>query len=165
MPVSPALTRIYASAPAGAAVWETLEIAHPRFLKTHYVTNTARAFSATIETGETIDFETLPFGARLPGSNSGGQQDLALVLDNVDREIIEELERASADPTTRISVVYRAFASDDLSQPGSDPIALSITEISAGLATVEATAGRTDVLNKKFPAVLYDIQQFPGLDR
>jgi hypothetical protein len=165
MAVSLALQRIYASAPADAQIWETLELRHPLFAKVHYVTNTALAFPATLETGEAVTFETLPFAARQPGSNAGGQQDLALVIDNVDREIIEELERASADPQTRVSVIYRAFASDDLSAPGSDPIALSITEISAGLTTVEATAGRTDVLNKKFPAVLYDIHQFPGLDR
>jgi len=165
MAVSPALQRIYASAPAGATVWETLEIYHPLFLQRHFVTNTPLAFTARLETGDLVTFETLPFAARQPGSNGSGQQDLALVLDNVDRELIEELERASLDPTTRIEVTYRAYASDDLEAPGSEPIALSISEVSAGLAQVEATAGRTDVLNKKFPAVLYTVAQFPGLDR
>lgn len=165
MPVSLALQRIYASAPIGAAVWETLELRHPLFSQSWFVTNTALPFTATLETGAVVNFQTLPFAAKLPGSNANGRQDLALVLDNVDRELIDELERAGADPTTRISIIYRAFASDDLSAPGSDPIALSISEVSAGLTTVEATAGRTDVLNKKFPAVLYTIAQFPGLDR
>lgn len=165
MAVSPALQRLYASAPAGEVVLETLEISHPLFATTHYITNNPTGFSATLESGATVDFITLPFGARLPNSDAQGNQDLGLVIDNVDREIIEELERASADPTTRIAVTYRAFASTDLSAPGSSPIALSISEVSAGLPTVEATAGRTDVLNKKFPAVLYTIQQFPGLDR
>lgn len=165
MTVTPDLARIYASAPVGEEIWETLELSHPLFSKTYYITNAANSFTAFLETGVAVDFITLPFAAKQPSSNSGGQQDMALVIDNVDREIIEELERASADPSTRIAVTYRAYASTNLGAPGSNPIALAISEVSAGLATVEATAGRADVLNKKFPAVLYTIAQFPGLDR
>lgn len=165
MTISPELERLYASAPSGEFLLETLELAHPLFAQTHFVTNHAQAFDATLETGELVTFETLPFAAKLPNSDGQGQQDLALVLDNVDRVIIEELERAIADPSNRIAVTYRCFASSDLSAPGSDPIKLSISEVSAGLTTVEATAGRADVLNRKFPAVLYEIAQFPGLDR
>ncbi len=165
MTISPELQRIYASAPEGVAIWETLELRHPRFSQSHFITNTALPFSARIETGQMIDFITLPFTAKLPGANSGGTQDLTLVIDNVDREIIDELERASADPTQRISVVYRSFASDDLTRPGSDPIALSIADISASAPRVEATASRTDVLNRRFPSVLYEVGLWPGLDR
>jgi hypothetical protein len=165
MAVSPEMQRIYASAPAGETVLETLELAHPLFARTHYITNGPLPFTATLETGATVDFLTLPFSAKQPNSDAGGNQDLALVIDNVDREIIEELERASVDPTTRIAVTYRAYASSDLSAPGSTPIVLSISDVSAALTTVQATAGRTDVLNRRFPAVLYEVQQFPGLDR
>lgn len=165
MAVSPALQRIYASAPAKEEIWETLELAHPLFSKTWFVTNAALPFTATLETGAAVLFESLPFAARQPNSDSGGNQDLALVIDNVDREIMEELERANADPSIQIAVTYRVYASTDLSAPGATPIALAISEVAAGLTTVEATAGRTDVLNKKFPAVVYEVAQFPGLDR
>lgn len=165
MPVSEELQRIYASAPAGETLLETLELAHPLFARTFYVTNAPEPFTATLETGATVDFETLPFAARQPTSDGQGNQDLGLVIDNVDREILEQLELAIANPRERIAVTYRCFASGDLSAPGSDPIALSISEVSAGLTTVDATAGRADVLNRKFPAVLYEIGQFPGLDR
>jgi hypothetical protein len=165
MPVSEELQRIYASAPAGELILETLQLAHPLFSQTWFITNAAQPFAATLETGSTVDFICLPFAARQPVSDGSGNQDLGLVIDNVDREIIEELERAIADPSQRIAVTYRVFASGDLGAPGSEPISLSISEISAGLTTVEATAGRADVLNRKFPAVLYEIGQFPGLDR
>lgn len=165
MAVSEEMQRLYASAPTGELILETLELAHPLFAQTHYVTNAAEPFTATLETLETVTFETLPFAARQPNSDGTGNQELGLVIDNVDREIIEELERAIADPTQRIAVTYRAFASSDLTAPGSTPIALSISEVSAGLTTVEASASRADVLNRKFPAVLYEIGQFPGLDR
>lgn len=165
MAVSLSLQRIYASAPVDDGLRETLELSHPQFLQSHYITNEPAAFTATLETGATVEFAALPFAARLPGSNAQGQQDLQLVIDNVDREIIEELERAATLPTERITVTYRAYAASDLTQPGATPIALSITSVSAGVTTVEANAGRTDVLNKRFPAVLYDVQQFPGLDR
>ena len=165
MTVSPELQRLYASAPDDGEIRETLQIFHPLFLNSHFITNGPAAFSAQLETGELVEFISLPFAARQPNSDGGGQQDLALVIDNVDREIIEELERASVDPSTPIAITYRAYAASDLTGPGSDPIELSISEVAAGLTTVQATAGRADVLNKKFPAVLYDIAQFPGLDR
>lgn len=165
MTVSPELQRLYASAPIEVELWETLELAHPLFASTHFVTNAALPFSAALETGPVVLFSCLPFAAVQPGANAGGNQDLRLVIDNVDREIIDELERANADPSERISATYRAYTSDDLTAPGSDPIALSIADIAAGATRVEATATRTDVLNKRFPAVLYDVVRFPGLDR
>jgi hypothetical protein len=163
--VSPELQRLYASAPDAIELRETLELAHPLFAATHYVTNGPLAFTAALEGGGVVTFEPLPFGVKLPGANAGGNQDLGLVVDNVDREIIDELERASADPSVRIAATYRAYTSDNLTEPGSDPIALSLSDISAGMTRVEATATRTDVLNKRFPAVLYDVHRFPGLDR
>lgn len=165
MTISRDLQRLYASAPADEEIRETLELRHPRFAASHFITNAPIGFSANLETGQLVDFTPLPFTAKLPGANSGGNQDLTLAIDNVDREIIDELERAAADPTNRISVVYRQFTSADLSAPGSDPIALSIADVSAGLTRVEATASRTDVLNRRFPSELYEIGLFPGLDR
>jgi Domain of unknown function (DUF1833) len=165
MTISPELQRLYASAPAGETILETLELRHPRFAQSWFITNAALPFTARLETGQTIEFITLPFSAKLPGANPGGQQDLVLVIDNVDREIIAELERAAADPTNRISVIYRNYASGDLSAPGSDPIALSISDVAASATRVEATASRTDVLNRRFPSVLYETGLFPGLDR
>lgn len=166
MTVTPELQRLYASAPAADRLLETLELAHPLFAATHYLTNAPEGFAAALEAGgDPVEFVALPFAARQPGADGSGKQELALVIDNVDREIVEELERASADPTTRIAATYRAYAASDLTRPGAEPIALSISEVSAGLARVEATAGRTDVLNKRFPGVLYTVARFPGLDR
>lgn len=165
MTISPALQRLYASAPEGERILETLELRHPRFSQSFFLTNAALPFSARLETGALVDFQTLPFTAKRPGASPGGNQDLVLVIDNVDRQIITELERAAQDPTQRISVVYRAYASSDLTAPGSDPIALSLSDVSANASRVEGTASRTDVLNRRFPAVLYEIGLFPGLDR
>jgi hypothetical protein len=165
MTISLALQRIYASAPAGETIFETLELRHPLFSQSWFITNAPLPFTAQLETGVAVAFVCLPFSAKLPGANSGGQQDLALVIDNVDREIIAELERAAGDPTQRISAVYRSFTNFDLTAPASDPIALSISDISATATRVEATASRTDVLNRPFPSVRYETGQFPGLDR
>jgi hypothetical protein len=165
MTVTPALQRLYASAPDGAVIYETLELRHPRFTQAYYLTNAALPFSAQLETGAQVDFMALPFTAQLPGANSGGTQDLTLVLDNVDRLIVDELERAAGDPRTRIAVTYRAFASTDLSGPGADPIALSLSDVTATDTQVQGTASRTDVLNRRYPSVLYEIGMYPGLDR
>jgi hypothetical protein len=163
--ITPELLRLYASAPTQVEMRETLELAHPLFAVSHYLTNSPQGFAANLETGELVTWRSAPFLVRLPGANAGGTQDLGLVIDNVDREALDELERASGDPTTRIAATFRVYSSDDLTRPGSNPIALSISDVSAGMTRVEATATRTDILNKRFPAVLYDVARFPGLDR
>jgi hypothetical protein len=165
MTISQELQRIYASAPDTEEVWETLELRHPLFSQYWFITNTALPFSANLETGQLVDFICLPFTAKLPAATSGGTQDLQISIDNVDREIILELERAAQNPRQQIVLIYRAYASTDLSAPGSDPIQLSISDISASLTRVDATASRTDVLNRAFPSILYEVDIFPGLDR
>lgn len=165
MAIAPELARIYASAPVDEDYLETLTLSHPLFSRTFYFTNKPTAFDARLENGTLVTFEPFPFVVKLPSANGSGQQDLGIAIDNVDRTIGDELERASGDPTETIAATYRVYASSDLSAPGNVPIALSISSVALQAERVDANAARTDVLNKRFPAVLYDVRRFPGLDR
>ena len=165
MVISAELARVYASAPADDDVVETLELAHPNFTKTWFLVREPYPFDATLETGAAVTFEALPFAVVLPAKSGEGQQDLGISIGNIDLVLIDELERANDDPTTKISATYRAYVSSDPSAPAFVLPALALSEIIASETVARGTATRTDVINRPFPSVLYTIQLFPGLDR
>ena len=165
MVISAELARVYASAPTDDDVVETLELAHPNFSRTWYIVSKAYPFAANLEGGAPVTFDPLPFAVVLPSKSGEGQQDLGVSIDNVDQAIIDELEAANADPTTKITATYRAYTASDPGAPAFILPALALTDIVATDTSVKGTATRTDVINRPFPSVLYTIQLFPGLDR
>jgi hypothetical protein len=164
MAITPELARIYTSAPDGEAFFETLELSHPAFAASHFVTP-AEAFAATLEDGRAVSFIRVPFQLQLPGSSAQGPGALVFTIDNVDREIGDELERAAAQSRDPIMLTWRVFVSSDLSQPAADPIRLEVRDVEATAATVSAQAIPYDAVNRRWPSVLFDTRLFPGLDR
>lgn len=165
MALSASLKKYYASAPAGVFVFQTLELSHPQFTTTHFITNNPEKVTATDEGGTARAYISLPFGIRMPTKNASGRQELQIEIDNVDQQILMELERAAADFDTPISVTFREYTSDSLAAPASNPITLVATDIEATEASVVMTATRADVLNRVFPSLFYTLDRFPGLDR
>jgi hypothetical protein len=166
MTISARLAKIYASAPLDDEAYETMELRHPRFSRVWYITSNPVIFQATLEDGTTrVDFDPIPFTVKLPGNEHGGRQDLQITISNVDRVFIDELELANAQPTARIDVVYRVFAKSDLTTPAATPVRLSITDVQATNATVDAIASRADLLNHPFPNLVYEPLFYPGLVR
>jgi hypothetical protein len=165
MVVSRQLARVYASAPVDDDYIETMELAHPLFSQTHYIVSQPDPVAATLEDGSAATFLPLPFSVQLPQQDGSGQQDLQIVIDNVDQVIIDELERAAGDPTTKVSATYRVFTRSDLTAPAFVLPALAMAQVIATESQVTGTASRTDVLNRPFPSILYTIALYPGLDR
>jgi uncharacterized protein DUF1833 len=165
MTVSPEIARIYASAPVDDDYYETLELSHPSFTTDWFLTTQVAGFTATLETGRQVDFLPAPFAVKLPGSNGDGNQQLTISLSNVDRLIVDELERAGDAPQDPINANYRVYAASDLSAPGAVVLNLGISEVSATDTDIAATAARSEVLNRPFPRELYTVAAFPGLDR
>lgn len=160
------LKRVYASAPSGRRYVETIELSHPLFSQTWYLTNDLQAWTFQIEGGYLRTFIVCPFRVVKPALDGKGQQDMPLVIDNVGRETMEEIERAAADPTSPIAVTFRAYLDIANSEPQTDPpLRLTLQDIEVTLSTITSTATRVDVLNKPFPTVLYRADRFPGLDR
>jgi hypothetical protein len=163
------LRTAYASAPAGVDIWPTLELAHPYFTKTYYLTSAPAAFTARLETtgNPTVTFQPFPFAVVLPTVDGAGQQDLQVTLTNADQTIADEVQNAHHYPQLLISAVYREFLStgDATQLPQSAPLRLSFTSIQITEDAVSGVAGRSDVLNRRFPGVWYDVAKFPGLDR
>lgn len=161
------LARVLASAPAGIELWPTLELDHPLWSAPYYLTSAEVAFTAVLETGDTVTFQPFPFALVLPTLDGAGQQDMQVSLTNADTAIAKAVLAAHADPTERIVAVYRLYLSTlgSSQTPQSPPLRLSFDSIQIADETVSGVAGRSDVLNRRFPGVWYDIARFPGLDR
>lgn len=160
-----ALKTARASAPAGQRIIETLELWHPVWPARVYLTTWPSPFDANIETAETVTFTPFPFAVILPTVDGAGQQDMRVTLTNADQQVADLVRLAHTDPTRRIECIYREFLNTALDAPQSAPLRLTFDTITIGDESVTGTAGRSDVLNRRFPGIWYDVVRFPGLDR
>lgn len=167
--LSEAIKEAYASAPADAILYHTLEIWHPNFTAPIYVVRDFADLNATKEAGAARDagtevtFVGFAFNLVPPEVDRGGVPQCVIEIDNVSREILANIE-ASMGSTDSITVIYRAYLSDDLSGPENDPpLELTIMSITADPFKVRAVAGFGSLANVRFPKLDYDAQTFPGL--
>ena len=160
-----ALQEARASAPSGETIIQTLELVHPLWPAHYYLTNHPLAFDAHLETGVTAHFVPFPFGIVLPSIDGAGQQDMQIAISNADQSVADAVRAAHADPTINIEAVYREFLGSDPGALQSAPVRLVFDSIQISDEAVSGTAGRSDVLNRRFPGIWYDLQRFPGLDR
>lgn len=168
--LSEALKEAYASAPSDVVIVSTLEIRHPAFAEpirvvSDYIPVTARLeANAPTDAGEMVEFQPFAFELTLPELMDKGIPELGLKIDNVSREILQNIELAMPLPD-KLEITYRAYLSNDLaSGPHNDPpLHLTITSIEADALAITAKASVADFINKKFPNQEYDETRFPGL--
>jgi hypothetical protein len=160
-----ALRRAWASAPHGVFLVETLELSHPLFSKVWRLVNAMDQVVATLEGGGSGVFQPVAFQVQLPPSDAQGGQLLTVVVANFGRIIRDEIEAAAKDPDQRMSLTYRLYLSNALTEPQTAPIKLSVDTIAMTNESITLQAGRSDTLNMPFPSTVYDIVKFPGLDR
>lgn len=169
--LSDALKEAYASAPTDTIIVNTLELRHPAFTEplrvvADFVPITAKLEdTAPINAGELVTFQPYSFEFTLPEVVDNGVPELVIRIDNVSREIIENIELA-VPQTDKLEVTYRAFLSTDMATHGphnDPPLHLTIVSIEANSLSIEARASIVDFVNKKFPNQEYDDTRFPGL--
>jgi len=167
--LSQAIKEAYAVAPNNSVAYHTLEIYHPSFTTPIRVVRDFVDLSARLESTAPRDASTYvtfvgyAFDFVLPEVSTGGVPQLQITIDNVARDIMAGLEQA-VTTSTPITVIYRLFISTDLTAPQNNPpMSMTIISISADVFKVTATATFGDMVNKKFPTVLYNIETFPGL--
>lgn len=161
------LARVWASAPAGVDLWPTLTLEHSTFAQAYTLTSAPEAFTARREDGTSVTYTPFPFSVVLPTVDGGGQQDLQVTLTNADPLVADAVQRAHATPTERIVATYRLYLSSlgATQTPQAAPLRLSFDAITITEEAVAGVAGRSDVLNRRFPGRWYDVASFPGLDR
>lgn len=167
--LSQAIKEAYASAPSTSIIYHTLEIWHPAFTAPIRVVRDVADMTATLEAsaprnaGQAVTFVGFAFDIVPPEVDTSGVPQCVIEIDNVSRDIIASIE-ASMGSATPVSVIYRAFLSDDLSGPENDPpLTMEILAITANVFRVRATCGFGNLSNKRFPTLDYTAAVFPGL--
>lgn len=175
--LSQAIKEAYATAPANVVTLNTLELRHPAFVDEfdqqtalRVVLNneniTARLEGdAPLNPGEDVLFVAMNFSFTLPEIDDSGTAQIRVQIDNVSREIGDNIEKTILYPDS-IAITYRPYLSDDLTQPQMDPpLTMEVSDIDLDVFKVTLTAGFADIVNRRFPAELYTAERFPGLVR
>ncbi len=111
-----------------------------------FVRNTEKV---TRNEGGPVDYIPLMFDLELPIEDAEENPKLRLVIDNVDRQIIQEIRRLSTSPTVTIMLVT-------LSDPTQDPPELTLTGkwriLSYDMHILQVDIEiLTDIINEPFP--------------
>lgn len=168
--LSAALMEAYAAAPVDDVDYHTLEIWHPVFSLPIRVVRDFDDLDARIEAGAARDaglvvtFVRFAFDIVPPEQTSTGVPQCVIEMDNVDQSILSQLDLAVGQPE-KVTVIWRTYlASTALIGPENlPPMELTIQSVSTTVWRIRAVAGFPDLLNRKFPAAVYDLATFPGL--
>lgn len=168
--LSAAIAEAYASAPVGQVVWETIEIWHPAFSAPIRVVRDGIALDARIEAGadrnagEMVTFVAYAFDLVPPDLSSTSVPQATLEIDNISREIGQQLDLAITDGRP-VEVIWRTYLSgyETVGPEHLPPVRMQLSTTSLGVARVRATVGFRDLLNAAFPTQIYDAETFPGL--
>jgi hypothetical protein len=161
--LSQALKEAYAAAPSNVVIYHTLEINHPAFIEPLYVVRDFEDLSANLEDGTPVTFIRFSFNLLKPEVSVVGVPQCTIEIDNVSRDILANIQLAMQS-TDLITMTYREYISTDLSGPQNDPpMTMVLSNISADVFKVQATASFGDLNNKRFPNEEYTAERFPGL--
>lgn len=152
-------------APRDEALIEVVELTHPAWPQGFVIANWFAPVQVTFETGRNVSPIPLAFRVDLPDAGLQGRQDMQVTIDNVGGEMWQALEQAIAQPTFPITITHRLFTNKALGAPQAVPVVLTVTSVAATLEAVQLTAERSDLINRKWPTVVYRAERWPGLVR
>lgn len=168
--LSAALKEAYAVAPTADVIYHTLELWHPAFSLPIRVVRDYANIDARIEAtaardaGLIVAFTAYAFNVIPPDQSATALPQCTIEIDNVSREIMTQIDLAimQVDP---ITVIYRCYLSNSLSvgSENNPPLEMELITVGANPLRLSATAGFKNLLDKRFPALDYDMETFPGL--
>ena len=158
--------RVLASAPNLQIPLWGITLEHSQFSQTYWLINRPFSMNLTLEDTSIQQYQPGYFQLKLPNIDGKGQQDVSIAIQNVDRVLVDQVERASTMPDERVRATLRLFLEDDpTAGPQNYPLQLSFANVQATSEAVSGIAGRPDVLNRAFPTDIYRVTSWPGLDR
>lgn len=119
-----------------------------------------RVTSDAVEThsrGET--FHPFPFALTLPDDGEGKSPEARLVIDNIDRQIVQAVRALPSAPAALIEIV-RAADPDTVEAHFAD---FRLTGVTYDSRVVEGVLGIEDFTAEPFPAAVFSPSLFPGL--
>ncbi len=168
-----ALQEAYASATVKMRIVHTIEISHPAFDKTVYVVADYRPddlnekgqqkMSAILETGQQVDFLCFAFELDMPSIDTTPIPELVLTIDNVGRELMASLQKASQS-NDDVLVKYRAYTLNDLTTPAMlRPLQFILRDVVVTPLQMSGICKVKTVGNNSFPSEKYTLSDYVGL--
>jgi len=164
MSLTAAMAEAYAANPAGVSVIETIELNHVAFAEPVRIATGVQAdISLPLTLGGTVAlFRALQISVTLPGVSEDGPTPMRLRIDNVSSLLLPYI-RDAVQSTEPIALIYRAYASDDLTQPGDVVSAMELRDVSLSAVSAEATVALKEIELQAFPLATYDEELYPAL--
>lgn len=144
---------------------ETIEISHPAFSKTYYlVRNAIDGITATIEGGTTKVFEYYPFEIVKATESGDMDQAFTITFGDLGQILPMELDRVDALGLidSEITVIYRTYISDDLTQQLGNPITLRSRQFNFSADGCQFSIEARNVKDGKLGDT-YTLNRFPTL--
>lgn len=158
-----AVKEAFASCPKSVVHIHTLQLAHSLFSQTYWFVRQRQDMTLTLEDDTEQLFKASGFNFTLPEISEDGLQDLNVSIDNVDRQLTDELESIEGS-NEDVRLTYRMWLSNDLTKPYQDPpLTLSITDVRVTTFSITGRASFRNFLNKQFLTEFYTRETFPTL--
>ena len=114
-------------------------------------------YEDVVSGGET--YTAAAFDPRLPDDVEDRIPDVNIVIDNVDRSIMQDIRSATSAPDITISIVLQS----DPNTVEVGPVSFKIRAVDYDKYTISGTLKHEDILNEAFPRRSYTPINFPGL--
>lgn len=144
-------------------VIQTLSFSHPSFDKVFYFVNDVDDWEFELTHKHPQIFTALPFVIGFPKRDNLASKELDIILCNIGRELVPQLEKAVGNTTVPITVTYREYYDRRESLPISNPIVMTAHDIGVTNTAVQLKAVKFDMLNRPFPDRIYTDAEFPAL--
>lgn len=144
---------------------DTLEISHQNMSQTYrMVRNNRDGIQATIEDGSTQTFQWYPFRLKDSAIKNSLDYELQIILGDLGEIMPMEIERirAANNMVTPPTVIYRAYASDDLTEIMVGPLTLQMQNPSTERRGTSFSAKPLNA-NDTSTGLLYTFSRFPML--
>lgn len=177
-----AIREAYTAAPNGQVILSTLELRHASLVAPVRLVRSPGDFiehddesgldiyghmltlesTAPVNPGATVLFQAVMFRFKLPSQTDARISGFEIAIDNATKYVSKSLDTAVTvrDPMT---IIYREYISEDLSAPSMVVKNLTVKKIRSTVNQVTAIAEFADLVNKKFPSILYTPDEFRGL--
>ena len=157
------LREFLASAPQTKYMIEVVSIAHSSLTKTYHLWKEPIAGAVVDENDNTLITQSTNINIALAGSADNLDQKFTVSIDTTDAENVlrNELDLIPLNTTEKIILVYRAYLSDDLTEPQAvQRLQVESITYNRGVASLSAVAPK---LNVTRTGELYTFNRFPML--
>ena len=176
-PWTAAWAEAQASVPANIVELYTIELLHPSFIEgglpvsVRAVRDTQDHVlmleaSAPLNPSTAVTFTAIPFEVPWPEQQEGQVPELVIRIDGVGREIMPYLKAAVA-VSAPLTVIFRTYLFDTVAGTkvaGTTPISFPLRSVTVNESYVEGSASPADLANLRAMRLVYDLQNYPGLD-